>query len=111
MHLFRSAACFFLLTGSIGAQEFRASIGGQVTDSSGAAVAGAAITVTNLERNTSSETVTNSAGRYLVQFLLPGRYTVSAEKAGFKRIQQTGIRLESAHHVALDFSFEVGSHT
>src|SRR5690349_16094580 len=98
----RLAACLFLLTGLVHAQEFRASITGQVTDSSGAAVAGATVTVISVERNTSSETVTNSAGRYLVQFLLPGQYTLTAEKAGFKKLQHSGIRLESADHVALD---------
>jgi hypothetical protein len=107
----RSFACFFLVIGLAHAQEFRASISGYVADSTGAAVPGATVTVGSVERSTSSQAVTNAAGRYLVQFLLPGSYTVTVEKAGFKRVQQTGIRLESTDHVAVDFSLEVGALT
>src|ERR1700737_3756150 len=104
--------CAFLLsvvflTGSAFAQEFRASISGQVTDSTGSIVPGAVVTVTSVERNTSSQTTTNPAGHYLVQFLLPGRYTVSAEKTGFKKFLHTSIALESADHIALDIALEL----
>src|SRR5258708_29491115 len=86
------------LSGRTLAQDFRARISGQVTDSSGAIIPDATVVVTSLERNTSSETVTNSVGRYLVQFLLPGHYTVTVEKKGFKKIVRTGISLESVDH-------------
>jgi len=91
------------------AQEFRASISGEVTDSTGSVVPGAIVLVTSVERNTSSQAVTNPAGHYLVQFLLPGRYSVSAEKTGFKRFVHTGITLEAADHVALDIVLELGN--
>src|SRR6516225_6279838 len=107
----KRAAFFILLPTLLYAQEFRASITGQVTDSSNAAVADATVTVTSVERNTSSQTVTNTAGRYLVQFLLPGHYTVSLEKSGFKKFERTGITLESTDHVALDIALEVGALT
>src|SRR6516225_467714 len=105
----KRAAFFILLPTLLYAQEFRASITGQVTDSSNAAVADATVTVASVERNTSSQTVTNAAGRYLVQFLLPGHYTVGVEKSGFKKFQHTGITLEAADHVALDIALEIGT--
>jgi hypothetical protein len=91
------------------AQEFRASISGQVTDSTGSIVPGATVVVTSVERNTSSQTVSNSAGHYLIQFLIPGHYTVTAEKTGFKKFVHTEISLESSDHVALDIPLEVGN--
>ena len=72
-----------LISGAVFAQEFRASVAGQVTDSTGATVPGAEVVVTSLERNTSFRTVSNSAGRYVLEFLLPGHYTLTAEKSGF----------------------------
>src|SRR5258708_2954691 len=88
--------------GPLFAQEFRASITGQVTDSSGAPMAGADVTVTSVERNTSSRTVSNAAGRYVLEFLLPGHYALTAEKAGFKKLVRTGINLAGADHLSLD---------
>lgn len=90
------------------AQEFRASIAGQVTDSTGAIVDGATVVVTSVERNTSTEATTNSAGRYLVQFLLPGHYNLSVEKPGFKKFVRPGISLEAADHVSVNVALELG---
>jgi hypothetical protein len=91
------------------AQEFRATIGGLISDPSGAAIAGARVTVTNVERNTTEQAMSNANGRYLVQFLLPGSYTVAVGSNGFKQYTQRGIRLEAADHVDLDVKLEVGS--
>jgi hypothetical protein len=90
------------------AQEFRASISGTVTDPSGAPVAGARVVVTSVERNTPQETQTNEAGRYIVQFLLPGQYTISVEREGFKKGVREGIRLSSADRAGIDIGLEVG---
>lgn len=99
------------LAGSISAQEFRASVAGQVTDSSGAVVPAADITITNLERNTSFHALSNSAGRYVLEFLLPGHYTLTAQKPGFKKFVQTGLNLEAADHIALNVGLEIGEST
>ena len=86
------------------AQEFRASISGRVTDSSESIVPGATVVVTDIDRNTTSQTVSNVAGHYLVQFLLPGHYTVTAEKNGFKKYVHTGLTLEASDRIALDIA-------
>jgi len=111
MHRLPIAIALCLLAGPAVAQEFRASISGEVADASSAAVAGATVTVTSVERNTATVAVTNAAGRYLVQFLLPGRYTLAAEKPGFKKLLRTGISLESADHLSLDVALQVGDLT
>jgi len=93
------------------AQEFRATIGGQISDASGAVVAGARVTVANIDRNTTETAVSNATGRYLVQFLMPGAYSVTVAATGFKQYTQRGIRLEAADHVDLDVKLEVGAQT
>ncbi len=101
----------FFLAGSAFAQEFRASVSGQVTDSTGAIVPGADVTITSVERNTSFHTLSNPAGRYIVEFLLPGHYTLAVEKSGFKKFVRSGLNLEAADHVALNVALEVGAAT
>jgi len=93
------------------AQEFRATIDGIVTDSSGAVVAGATIKTTNVERGISAEATTNAAGRYTVQFLLPGNYKLVAEKSGFRSYVRDGIVLAASDRLGLDIRLEVGSLT
>src|SRR5260370_20448062 len=95
------AAVVSLLSPAL-AQDFRARISGQVADSTGAVISGAAIVVTSIERNISSQTTSNSTGRFVVQFLLPGRYTLTVEKPGFKKLVRAGIALDSADDVSLD---------
>src|SRR5258708_5886878 len=87
----------------------RASISGQVTDPSGAPVQGAKVLFASIERNTTTEAITNSTGRYLAQFLYPGSYAVSIEHPGFKPFTQRGITLQAADHIDLDVHLGIGS--
>src|SRR5580704_19193212 len=102
------AAVIFVLAGQAVAQEFRATISGQVTDSLGATVAGAEVVVTSVERNTPSRALSNAAGRYVLEFLPPGHYSLTAEKPGFKKVLRGGLRLEAADHLSLDLTLQVG---
>ncbi|HPT25757.1 MAG TPA: carboxypeptidase-like regulatory domain-containing protein [Bryobacteraceae bacterium] len=90
------------------AQDVRADISGAVADPSGAAVAGAQIRLISAERGTVVEAVSNDAGIYRLQFLLPGSYTMSVEKAGFKKLVRSGIALASADHPAIDIVLQLG---
>ena len=62
-----------LSAGGAGAQEFRGTILGRVTDPVGAAVPGVTVVVTNQETNVSAETVTQSDGAYAAPYLIPGK--------------------------------------
>src|SRR2546425_6034106 len=77
------AACAVFLVGAAHAQ-FRAGIQGTVTDSTGAIVKGAKITVTSQETGVSQEAITNDEGFYSVSHLGPGLYTINASLTGFK---------------------------
>jgi Carboxypeptidase regulatory-like domain len=75
------------------AQVEQGNITGVVTDQSGASVAGAKVTVTNLDTQVTAATSTNSQGNYEFPFLPHGNYSVVAEKAGFSPERVTGISL------------------
>ena len=73
------AATFLPVT----AQTSKALVSGIVTDPSGAAVAGAKITITDVQRNQEYKAETNSSGVYRIIELTPSVYRVAAEAAGF----------------------------
>lgn len=78
----------------LGAQTFTATVSGIVTDPHGAAVPGATVTVMSVATGVSKTATTDTNGSYTVPLLQPKEYTVSAEAAGFQKVQRTGIRLE-----------------
>lgn len=103
-----------LLLASAGAawtQTFTATVRGVVTDSSGAVVAGAAITLTHVEQNRSVTYTTNQNGEYEFLQAPPGSYTLTAEAAGFKKYERKGMALEVAQVAQIDIRLEVGAVT
>src|SRR5579864_1950641 len=98
-----------VLASSCVAQEFRADIAGQVSDPSGAAVSGARVIATSVERNLLYESTTNSAGRYNIPFLLPGPYVLTVEKPGFKKFMRENVSLLASDRLALDIQLELGA--
>src|SRR6516162_1809161 len=70
--------------GSLLAQSFRGTILGTVTDSSGAAVPGATVTIKNLDTGLTRVVTTSEDGSYAAPELPIGTYSVNVEKAGFK---------------------------
>lgn len=91
------------------AQEFRGSINGTVTDSSGHVIVGAKITAMNVETGAKTNTTSNQSGLYQIPFLLPGTYTVSASAAGFQQEKRSAIRVDTDANVTVDLSLSVGS--
>jgi len=67
------------------AQTVYGSISGIVTDSQGAVIPDATVTITSIERNTSDTVRTNDSGLFVKDRLLPGTYKVSIEKSGYKQ--------------------------
>lgn len=91
--VFATIALLAALAAPAIAQETRAQLAGTITDPQGAAVPGAAVTVTNIETNTALRLRTNSTGYYEANLLLPGNYMVEVEAAGFKKLTRKGIVL------------------
>src|SRR5258705_3592675 len=92
-YLFSVSALAWLMLSTATGQEFRASITGEVTDSSGSPVPNVRVSAVNVETNISTEAVTNESGRYTIGFLLPGKYTVTVEQAGFKKFIRENVVL------------------
>ena len=67
---------------------------GTVTDSSGAVLAGVAVTAKNVNTGEARETTSNDVGQFTMPNLQVGTYTVSAEKPGFQRKVVDQVKLE-----------------
>jgi hypothetical protein len=83
-------------------------ITGLVTDSSGAAVSGASVTVTNKATGAVRRITTNNEGLYTFPSLLPGQYDLKIEQQGFKTAVRDNITLEVQQTARLDVTMEVG---
>ena len=81
---------------------------GVVTDQSGAALRGARVVITDLQRGTSRELTTDDEGQYLAPDLQPSSYRVHVEAHGFRAVERPSVQLEVAKDVRLDFSLQPG---
>ena len=108
------AICFLmgsLFSGYALAQAVNASLGGTVTDSSGAVIPKATITATGIETGVATKTTTNASGDYNFPSLQQGNYRVSAEMGGFKQFVFERVTLDVGAQVRLNFMLEVGAAT
>lgn len=96
---------WFVCAGSAAAQVASATISGKVTDSAGAAVANATVTVKNSSGGQTVEAQTDSSGAYSVKNLVPGDYEVSVSAPGFSSKTNNVTVAQSASQTA-DFSLE-----
>src|SRR5262247_496544 len=90
------------------AQQETATITGEVRDANGSVVSKATITVTNVETNVSIKSETNDQGVYTVPSLKPGQYSITVEKAGFKKTVRSGVTLQVNQVAPLDVIMQVG---
>jgi hypothetical protein len=90
------------------AQSTYGSVSGAVTDSSGGAIADALITLTNLDTGAKLTEKTGTDGLYLFPNLFPGRYRVVAEKASFKRTEQTDIIVQVQQTSSINLTMQLG---
>src|SRR5262245_4284352 len=101
-----------VITGAIaGAQDFRGTIEGTVTDSTGGVLPGVTVTVTNTATSVEQHVVTDEAGRYRVLYLNPGTYTVAAEISGFKRFVRLDNEVRVAEVTRVDVTLATGGIT
>lgn len=97
-----------LLSVCVSGQEFRASLSGQVTDPTGAAIVGAAVTARNLATNVRMTTRTLGDGGYALPYLPPGDYELTAEAPGFRQYTRRGITLSVGEKAIVSIRMEVG---
>src|SRR3984885_9929543 len=97
-------SCSFLLK----AQSTYGSLTGTVTDTTGAPVAGATVTLTNKATEEKQVQSTGETGLYSFVNLNPGEYRLEAEKTGFKRVDRASVIVQVQQTSRIDFSLSVG---
>ena len=106
------SACLLVVCSAVAvrAQVDRATLTGEVKDSTGAVVPNATVAVTNTATNVATRVRTTGDGNYLAPNLASGQYLVEAEAAGFQKFAQAVI-LEVGQRARLDITLGVGGVT
>ncbi len=81
---------------------------GSVSDPSGAAVAGATVVITDVQRGSARTLTTDEAGAYVASDLAPGDYKIHVEARGFKAVERPSVTIEVATDVRADFALQPG---
>src|SRR6266404_2909153 len=92
-------------------QNVYGTITGVVTDSSGAAVGNAKVTLTNMDNAEKRTIEPDASGNYTFVNILPGRYKLEGEKTGFKKFVQEPIVVQIESGLRVDISLQVGAQT
>ncbi len=92
---------------TISAQTF-GEVNGTVSDTTGAVIAGARVTVTNQATGVARDVETNEAGNYSVPFLNPGVYSITAEIEGFKAARVDNRQVQVGDVQRVNIALEVG---
>jgi hypothetical protein len=90
-------------------QSSNASVGGIVSDPSGANIPGVTIKATNQATGIVTTVISNDAGAYNLASLLPGTYKISAELPGFQTQTVSDVQLGNAAQVRLNFKMVVAN--
>src|SRR3989441_2755898 len=90
-------------------QAVNATLLGAVTDTSGAVVAGAKVTATEMKTGVVRSTTTNDSGNYAFADLAPGQYEVATEKQGFKKAVRSGVDVVVNTDTRVNLALEPGA--
>src|SRR3954468_19944573 len=98
-----------ILLAACGFAQDRGTIRGVVTDATGATVPDATVTVKNVNTGLTQTVKTSSDGVYSVLYLPAGDYTVTTEKAGFRKAETSGVGVHVATVATVDVTLAVGA--
>src|SRR5271156_3813714 len=91
------------------AQQYLGTLTGEVTDSSGAKIANAEVSATDITTHYTTKTKTNGSGVYTIPFLTPDTYEVTVNISGFRPETRTDLLLTAGGNVRTDFALKVGA--
>src|SRR5258707_1374875 len=97
------------VTISASAQVGTTSLRGTVIDKTGAAVGGAKVTLANAAQALQRELMTSQTGEYEFPALAPGGYTLTVEKAGFRKFEQKSLQLLVNLPATINVTLEIGT--
>ena len=103
------AIALVLALSIVATAQFRAGVQGVVSDSNGASVPGATVTLVNKSTNQTQKTVTNSDGFYRFSGLAPGNYSVSVEKESFSKTVIDDLKVDAEAIKGQDVVLQAGS--
>ncbi len=109
IQLLAVAFCVLLLSLPAFSQGNTGRILGSVFDQSGGTVAGATVSVIDIDRGITRTLTTDDAGEYSAPNLTPGNYTVRAEAKGFKKLERQNVVLEVGKEVRIDLTVQPGA--
>ena len=89
-------------------QDARGNIVGRVLDPSGAVIPGTEVKGVSDTTGVVISTKTNAAGNYVLPFLIPGMYSVTAEIQGFRKFERKNVQIRVNENVSLDIQMTVG---
>src|SRR6266852_4348850 len=110
--LFVALALCFSLAGTVVAQEITGSIVGSVKDANGAAVKGATITVSDVDKKVTVRTATtNDDGQFSIPDLTVATYDVTVEATNFKKHIESKVKVDVGQKRSVDISLQAGNIT
>ena len=109
LHVFVGTILTLLLAMSVLPQAGTTSLHGVALDKSGASIEGAKISIVNTSQGIQREATSSSSGEFEFLALPPGKYTLNAEKDGFKRYEQNGVQLLVNVPTSIRVLLQVGS--
>ncbi len=101
--------CLTLVAPRTASAQASAGITGTITDSTGAVVANAKVTITNEGTSAADHTVTSNVGTYSFKGLTPGTYSVTVDASGFKKEVKTHVTIEVSTTPTIDFTLTAGA--
>ncbi len=105
-----SALALLLVMGAAWAQD-QSRLTGSVTDTTGAAIPGARMLLSNVDTGVDAGAESNEAGVYIFPYVAPGAYSLNTEVDGFKTSNQTGIVLETGTTSTVNVQMQIGEVT
>src|SRR5882762_6116969 len=110
-HLLAVCSAVLLFSLSAFSQANSGRILGSISDQTGGAIAGATVSVRDVERGTTRTLTTDEAGAYNAPNLVPGSYTVKVEFQGFRTVERQNVVLEVGKEVRVDLALQPGDQT
>lgn len=107
--IFLLVLCLCAFSPRIFAQRYLGTIGGQVTDTTGAKVVGANVTAVESTTHYTTNVVTGSDGTYQMPALQPGTYSITVSAPGFRKEARVDIVLTAGQTAQVDMSLQPGS--
>ncbi|MDQ3009656.1 MAG: carboxypeptidase-like regulatory domain-containing protein, partial [Acidobacteriota bacterium] len=103
--------CFLalLIVVQASAQSYQGAVRGSLHDSTGNVLPNVTLTLLNTATNLTRTTVTNASGEYFFEKIDPGTYRIEAASTGFKKMDRSGILIETQQQITLDLTMELGN--